>query len=381
MPTISVIIPVYNVQQYLNRCVDSITAQSFSDFELILVDDGSTNSDGATCDQVAERDSRAIVIHKENGGVSTARNAGLEVCCGSYATFCDSDDYWSKDRLEVFGESLNQNKSDIISTDYTIVGRDYSEKLVRHRSKGNFSFGEMSETVDFIIWEVLSGRLGWEIWTKLFRAEIIKEQRIRFCETCENFAEDLGFLIEYALYCRKITAIEYSGYYYYRHPESMMGRTVGKIKPNAGNEVSKQFWKRLVRETNNPDVQKYFSVIFSCIIRNVISHGGNYDNYQTMREYRSIMLRNIVDISFFNQQARGVLQCGKLLRSLYGRDMQIRIQNDFAYFLSGNTVAYLFGKTMLIAYNIYLKVYQIIKREIKKIHRVMNTLIKKSTND
>ena len=91
MIKISVIVPVYNVEKYLPRCIDSILNQTFTDFELILVDDGSTDNSGQICDTYAEKDSRVKVVHKKNGGVSKARNVGLDNVLGKYITFCDSD--------------------------------------------------------------------------------------------------------------------------------------------------------------------------------------------------------------------------------------------------------------------------------------------------
>ncbi|HFU5892253.1 TPA: glycosyltransferase family 2 protein, partial [Enterococcus faecium] len=92
MCEISIIVPIYNVEQYLRKCVDSILAQTFTDFEVILVDDGSPDNSGAICDEYAKLDSRVRVIHKENGGLSDARNAGIEIAKGKYLGFVDSDD-------------------------------------------------------------------------------------------------------------------------------------------------------------------------------------------------------------------------------------------------------------------------------------------------
>ena len=92
-PKISVIVPVYNVQKYLSRCIDSILAQTFTDFELLLINDGSKDNSGKMCDEYAKKDTRIHVFHKENGGVSSARNLGLENVQGEWITFIDSDDY------------------------------------------------------------------------------------------------------------------------------------------------------------------------------------------------------------------------------------------------------------------------------------------------
>lgn len=113
MPVISVIVPVYQVEEYLERCVDSILAQSFHNFELILVDDGSPDGSGAICDTYASKDSRVRVIHKENGGLSDARNAGIEIAQGKYLTFIDSDDYVRPDMLKALIEAINKYNTDI----------------------------------------------------------------------------------------------------------------------------------------------------------------------------------------------------------------------------------------------------------------------------
>ena len=92
-PLISIIVPVYNVEQYLPRCIDSIIHQTYSNLEIILVDDGSTDSCGALCDNYAEKDGRIQVIHQQNAGLGPARNSGMKICSGEYVTFIDSDDF------------------------------------------------------------------------------------------------------------------------------------------------------------------------------------------------------------------------------------------------------------------------------------------------
>ena len=100
-PTISVIVPVYNTEQYLHRCIDSVLAQTYKDFELLLIDDGSTDSSGAICDEYAAKDARVKVFHKENGGVSSARRIGVEQSHGEFIYFVDSDDAILPDTLEM----------------------------------------------------------------------------------------------------------------------------------------------------------------------------------------------------------------------------------------------------------------------------------------
>ena len=110
MPLISVIVPVYKVEPYLHRCVDSILSQTFTDFELILIDDGSPDNCGTICDEYAARDSRIRVVHQENKGLPAARNAGLNVACGEYIASCDSDDYWEPNLLETVYQTAENEK-------------------------------------------------------------------------------------------------------------------------------------------------------------------------------------------------------------------------------------------------------------------------------
>ena len=113
-PKISIIVPVYNVEKYIRRCLDSIAAQTFTDWECICVDDGTPDASGKICNEYAQKDSRFVVIHKENGGVSSARNAGLNVAKGEYVTFCDSDDWVEKEMLEVLYNTALETDADVV---------------------------------------------------------------------------------------------------------------------------------------------------------------------------------------------------------------------------------------------------------------------------
>ena len=113
MAQISVIVPVYNTEKYLHRCIDSILAQTYTDFELLLINDGSTDESGEICDEYAKKDSRIVVIHKVNEGVSIARNTGIKRSSSKYITFIDSDDYIANDMIEQLYIALHNTESDI----------------------------------------------------------------------------------------------------------------------------------------------------------------------------------------------------------------------------------------------------------------------------
>ena len=124
---ISVIVPVYNTEKYLGRCVDSIINQTYTNLEIILVDDGSPDNSPAICDEYAKKDQRIKVIHKENGGLSSARNAGLDIAKGDFISFIDSDDWVEKDLFEVLVSLYGKTQAEIIASSFVGDGNGQQE--------------------------------------------------------------------------------------------------------------------------------------------------------------------------------------------------------------------------------------------------------------
>lgn len=154
---ISVIIPVYNVEEYLRECVDSVLCQTYGNFEILLVDDGSTDSSGEICDEYLEKDERITVIHQKNGGLSAARNAGLSEANGYYIYFLDSDDYIDEKTLGILLEIAEKDNSDIVffdaisfaDTDDFTVKQNYIRKNKYQTDCGIDVFGKMTENKEF----------------------------------------------------------------------------------------------------------------------------------------------------------------------------------------------------------------------------------------
>lgn len=239
MPMVSVIVPVYKVEKYLPACIESILSQSFEDFELILVDDGSPDRCGAICDEYAQKDQRIRVIHKENGGVSAARNRGLEESVGQYIAFCDSDDYWSENFLETLVNKMESTGCDIVNGNYIMVADDDTEVGKSRIPQGEILISSKQEKFDFLVKNILSGTWGWSIWTRLFKREIIQRNNIRFCTVCENYAEDLGFVFQYCLYINRAVSITDPIYYYRAREGSMMANSKRVLKLEAMNNLSR----------------------------------------------------------------------------------------------------------------------------------------------
>ena len=266
-PLISIIVPVYNVEAYIRKCVDSILNQSFSDYELLLIDDGSPDNCGRICDEYAEKNERVRVFHKENGGVSSARNTGLDNCRAEYIVFCDSDDYLEQEWLEKLYCSIDGRQTDLVCADAVVV--DETGSIIRREKcgKGSFRMSNAHQRAEFLIKYFLNGGNTGAVWKNIFRTGLIKENGIRFCETCGNYAEDLCFILEYALYCECIEARDITGYHYVLHEGSMMSEGAVKPKFNEVNEVSKQFGNRYISLCDNTEDRKVLSVIHYMILR------------------------------------------------------------------------------------------------------------------
>lgn len=207
MPKISVIVPVYNTEKYLHRCIDSILAQTFTDFELLLIDDGSKDNSGKICDEYAAKDSRVRVFHKENRGVSSARNMGLDNAKGEWVTFADSDDYTKSCWLENFEYSVRKSTFDLICQGYETVESSNSGLNVKY---GINFVGPVIDAIDNMFKNNILGFC----WNKLFSLNIIKYNNIRFNESL-RFKEDELFLLQYVKCCKTCFCIDKVGYYYH----------------------------------------------------------------------------------------------------------------------------------------------------------------------
>lgn len=228
--------PVYNLEALFSRCIESVFAQTFKDYELIIVDDGSTDISGKLSDHYALLSGKIIVVHKVNNGVSSARNTGMEIASGKYTCFIDSDDYILPDFFMSLFTAAESSNSDYVSQNL-IFTSDNSESVL-HRDPFEVNFGCDKDRYDFIIKKVLQGQTGWEMWGRIFRSDIIQENHLRVCESCGNYAEDLAFLIPYIIYSKKCCHIDYAGYCYYQRNDSMIYKSRDTFKLNSLNEVS-----------------------------------------------------------------------------------------------------------------------------------------------
>ena len=214
-PAVSIIVPVYKTAEYLMKCVDSILAQSFRDFELLLIDDGSPDESGEICDRYAQLDSRVQAIHKENGGVSSARNLGLDRAKGDFVVFVDSDDYigenYLKDMMEYAYRLGETADSSIVICDYQpfsdagVESRTYPEPFAAKMEPGGMTAQQFRNLIfGFVIFPP---------YCKLYSRAVIEENGLRF-DTELKSAEDFDFNLRYLEAVDQVCYIPSVQYFY-----------------------------------------------------------------------------------------------------------------------------------------------------------------------
>lgn len=215
-PKISIIVPIYKVENHLEKCINSILNQTFRDFELILVNDGSPDNCGNICDLYKERDSRIKVIHKKNGGLSSARNAGLDIAKGDYIGFVDSDDYINKNMYEVLYNIAKNDNSDIVICDYKSVNKNnenYDDSIEKKYEVSRFNNIEALNELysdNNIIFTVA--------WNKIYKRYLFNNLRYELGKLHED-----EFIIHKILYnSNKISFVKYKLYYYLQTENSIM---------------------------------------------------------------------------------------------------------------------------------------------------------------
>ena len=217
-PLISVIVPVYKVEAYLDKCVKSILNQTYRNLEIILVDDGSTDNCPAMCDEYARQDARITVIHKENGGLSSARNAGMEIANGEYIGFVDSDDWIAPEMYEVLLDGFMRNKN----AGVICVGRVYVDEQGKEDPSLHEGLENWRLTGSEWLGLLADNMSNHSVWNRLYRAQIA--QRISF--VLGKHAQDLMYNYQIAEELDESNLIHedlpYYGYYYRTRPDNII---------------------------------------------------------------------------------------------------------------------------------------------------------------
>lgn len=230
---ISIIIPVYNVEQYVNRCLDSIINQSYKKIEIILIDDGSSDNSGKICDKYAEIDNRIKVIHKDNGGVSSARNVGLEVATGEFLTFVDSDDYLPNNAIE---NLLTMKEADFVFSKAYLISNENKEIIENGIKESLYLNGKSVE--NDLISRFLKKDISGALWAKMYRRDIIEKNEIRFDNELD-IGEDIIFNIIFCSNCVNYATVDAITYNYIINKDSVMQKYNPKTLQRINILVSK----------------------------------------------------------------------------------------------------------------------------------------------
>ena len=281
---VSVIVPVYKVEPYLDRCVRSILAQTYRDLEIILVDDGSPDRCGEMCDQYAALDGRVRVIHQNNAGQAAARNAGLEECHGEYVSFVDSDDEIDPRMISILESAIRQGAYDLAICGFK---RFNPEEELRPFLLKTLETRELTSSE---IWQEVFGRLNNAAWNKLYRREVIGE--LRFAAGLIH-GEDLIFNLQYIAGCKKAVMTDAPLYHYCVRSGSI---TKSGFRENRFDEIdSKEMALELIQKYHPEEIENARKYCFRArmnVLRSVYCSGLEKDYASQIEECRDYVIEH-----------------------------------------------------------------------------------------
>lgn len=298
MPCVSVIIPVYNVEKYLKRCVDSVLAQTLCDIEIILVDDGSPDGSGAICDSYLS-DDRVKVVHKENGGLSSARNAGLDIACGEYVFFLDSDDWIDPDGIELLYKTAKENCVDFVR--YRAVrsmwpdlpedapfdfgpGNELNEGIYSRDDIEKKILPRLIATPELDYGPILSACMG------LYKNEFLKNNGIRFDERVKN-SEDVVFSAHTVLQAKSFYYIDKAGIYHYFYNPASISKSFRPERINAFKTLI-SVMREQFGQVNNGYFKKQIEILHWHCILNCLSERRFVSDYNTRLGFIKALLKD-----------------------------------------------------------------------------------------
>lgn len=279
MPKVSIIVPVYKAEKYIHRCIDSILAQTFTDWELLLVDDGGPDRSGEICDEYAKKDKRIRVFHKENGGVSSARNLGIDKAEGEWIAFVDSDDMLEKSYLLDF--PIEECKADLYIQGYKKIKNGKVIEVKNLLCKEN--------SFECIVASAEDNNIINSPCFKLFRTSIIKDNNIRF-DTQLSIGEDHLFSLQYLFCIKNIGYTHASGYYYMLKDEESLTNRILPIDEFLYYtcECRKLHKEICQRYGNNISLRSAFDYrLLNCVIRllkDFYKSDGELKQYKCLRK-------------------------------------------------------------------------------------------------
>ncbi|SLL33525.1 glycosyl transferase [Mycobacteroides abscessus subsp. abscessus] len=268
-PLISVIVPIYNVKKYLNRCLESIVKQTYSNLEIILINDGSTDGSDEICDYYSKYDSRIIVIHKSNGGLSDARNAGLEIAKGSYIAFVDSDDYINIEMIDILYNALIESNCDIAESGYKEVYENTS-----FISENNNNYSKIYTKKSAIASTIMDSHCRTYVWNKLYKKALWENIRFPYGKLFEDAFTTYKVIEKTS----KIIKIDKDLYYYFQRENSIVNSkfSIKKLHHCEALEEMLEFIERNYPDLCSLVIIKFYS---ECLhyLQELIDNRNNID--------------------------------------------------------------------------------------------------------
>ena len=308
-PKVSIIVPVYNAAEYLQRCINSLRNQSLEDIEIILVDDSSTDSSLEICNMAAKEDSRINVIHKVNEGAGKARNAALAVATGRYIGFVDSDDFVEPNMFETLFEKAEKYNSDLVMSGVLFVdGNMFSEKgdCIRKNYFDKDTQFESSESLKELKMGIVGAlpedlddsKYGMSIWKNLFRHDIIKQNNLIFESEREMLSEDALFMIDYISCISKATGINDAFYNYCRNSDSISkSYKIDRLEKSVVfvKEVEKRFKKDIKCEEYQIYINRFWQAMCRVLCSQEIMYASdNKIKYTNLKQrLKSVCTHNL----------------------------------------------------------------------------------------
>ena len=318
---VSVILPIYNVEEFLPKSIESVMNQTYRNLEIVLVDDGSTDSCSKICDDYAQKDKRIKVIHKKNGGLSSARNAGINMASGEFIYFLDSDDYIETNLVEMCVGVIQATMCDVVVFNHAIESESKEEIGTTHFLQQHIITDTIDKKMKYVSNILLKYQVGWNAWNRFYKADIIRDNKLYYPDNNVIFAEDQAFALLIALYQKKMVVINNVLYHYLQRGTSIMGKNK---KPPLSKFVKLCLdYENYVETLNETTVQcfeKYKVKIFLRLIINELKYSSNDFNDAVKR---------IIDLPD-NEKEQVLTWLRKEKRTGF---FKIRNREEFAFYL------------------------------------------------
>lgn len=312
---VSIVVPIYNIEKYLEKCLSSIKSQTYENIEVILVNDGSTDNSEEICILYSNNDSRFSYYKKENGGLSDARNYGLRYVTGEYLIFVDSDDYLEIDAIEKMIKSINDN--DLLIFNYKKVDENGDILSVSEFPACQIEINNYIDQSKFYFKDFFAYRYGWEAWNRMYKVDIIKKYNLQFYDNKKIFAEDIEFNFRYIIYSKSIIVTDEYIYNYLFRSDSLMANSLSIDKLNCFNELSKQLFRFLDANKHKFLLEHFY--LIHCLIY--------FNFYQKLEKKNNIYfyIKNIEDKEFFWQNINKCLRNKNATLHFFTRNQYIKV--------------------------------------------------------